>query len=263
LAKLKIPHLVRIHDGPTPEKLLDLRAFLGRLGLSLGGRETPEPRDYYELLEQISERPDAHLIQTVLLRSMAQAVYSPEKKGHFGLALDAYTHFTSPIRRYPDLLVHRAIRYGLEGKQGDRYGYTYNDMVGLGAHCSFTERRADEATRDVIAWLKCEYMQSKLGEEFYGVISAVTPFGIFVELKDVFIEGLVHISSLDKDYFHYDPVGHRLQGERTGKSYQLGDVVQVSVARVSLDDRKIDLELVKANEPAPSDRRARKRKRRT
>lgn len=260
LARQKIPHLVRIHDGPTPEKLADLRAFLGRLGLSLGGGDKPEPKDYYRLTDQIAGRSDEHLIQTVLLRSMAQAVYSPEKKGHFGLALEAYTHFTSPIRRYPDLLVHRAIRHVLEGKDKNEFPYADSDITLLGAHCSFTERRADEATRDVISWLKCEYMQDKLGEEFCGIISAVTPFGFFVELKDVFVEGLVHISTLDKDYFHYDPIGYRLEGERTGKTFRLGDSVQVIVARVDLDERKIDLELVKPADIAPT-RRSRKRRR--
>ncbi|BBL76085.1 ribonuclease R [Methylomagnum ishizawai] len=262
LARQKIPHVVRVHEGPNAEKLTDLRAFLGRLGLNLGGGDTPEPKDYFVLSDQIAGRPDEHLIQTILLRSMSQAVYGPEKKGHFGLALDAYTHFTSPIRRYPDLLVHRAIRHSLEGKQKGEFPYTASDMVVLGEHCSFTERRADDATRDVVAWLKCEYMQDKLGEQFEGVISTVTGFGFFVELKDVFIEGLVHISTLDKDYFHYDPVGYRLQGERTGKVYRLGDSVEVVVARVDLDERKIDLELVKAEaKPAPAGRpRKRRRK---
>ncbi|MFN5745000.1 MAG: ribonuclease R [Methylococcaceae bacterium] len=276
----KLPHLVRIHDGPTPEKLSDLRAFIGRLGLSLGGGDKPEPKDYCKLTEEIVGRADEHLIQTVLLRSMAQAVYSPEKKGHFGLALEMYTHFTSPIRRYPDLLVHRAIRHAIDVKKkssyrpdvllrkafgGNKtlsYRYSANDMAKLGEHCSFTERRADEATRNVVAWLKCEYMQDKLGEAFSGVISAVTAFGFFVELKDVFIEGLVHISTLDKDYFHYDPTGYRLQGERTGKSYRLGDIVSVVVARVNLDDRKIDLELVKPVEPEKVETAPKPRKKR-
>lgn len=266
LARQKIPHLIRIHEGPTVEKLADLRSFLGRLGLFLGGDEQPTPMDYYKLMDQIAGRADEHLIQTVLLRSMAQAVYSPEKKGHFGLALDAYTHFTSPIRRYPDLLVHRAIRHRLEGKPKGEYRYTNNDMAVMGEHCSFTERRADDATRDVVSWLKCEYMMDKLGEEFVGIISAVTPFGLFVELKDVFVEGLIHISSLDKDYFHYDPIGYRLQGERTGKTYRLGDSVNVIVARVDLDERKIDLELVKPPavvEPASPSKRSRRRRRKS
>jgi len=263
LERHKLPHLVRIHEGPGAEKLADLRTLLGRLGLTLGGGDKPEPKDYCRLTDEIAGRPDEHLIQTVLLRSMAQAVYSPEQKGHFGLALEMYTHFTSPIRRYPDLLVHRAIRHAIEGKKRTAFRYAANDMAHLGEHCSFTERRADEATRNVVAWLKCEYMQDKLGEEFSGVISAVTAFGFFVELKDIFIEGLVHVSSLDKDFFHYDPAGLALKGERTGQTYRLGDVVQVIVARVNLDERKIDLELVKPVEPEKSEAAPRtKRKRR-
>ena len=264
LEKNKLPHLVRVHEGPGAEKLADLRTLLGRLGLALGGAEKPEPKDYARLIDEIHGRPDEHLIQTVLLRSLSQAVYSPEQKGHFGLALGQYTHFTSPIRRYPDLLVHRAIRHAIEKKAKSKYYYSDAEMIRMGEHCSFTERRADEATRNVVAWLKCEYMQDKLGEEFSGVISAVTAFGFFVELKDVFVEGLVHVSNLDKDFFHYDPAGLSLNGERTGISYRMGDVVQVIVARVNLDDRKIDLELVKQVEPpkAASQDQSRKRKRR-
>lgn len=262
LERHKLPHLVRIHEGPGAEKLADLRTLLGRLGLSLGGDEKPEPKDYSRLIDEIAGRPDEHLIQTVLLRSMAQAVYSPEQKGHFGLALEMYTHFTSPIRRYPDLLVHRAIRHAIEGRKKASFGYSANDMVQLGEHCSFTERRADEASRNVVAWLKCEYMQDKLGEEFSGVISAVTAFGFFVELKDIFIEGLVHVSSLDKDFFHYDPAGLSLKGERTGVTHRLGDVVRVIVARVNLDDRKIDLDLVKPPEHEKVESAPRKKRRR-
>jgi ribonuclease R len=246
LARKKLPYLIRKHEGPTPEKLADLHAFLGKVGLKLGGGEKPEPRDYYQVLDDIIGRADEHLIQTVLLRSLAQAVYSPEiDQGHFGLALDAYTHFTSPIRRYPDLLIHRAIRHVLENGKKDDFPYTRNDMHLMGEHCSHTERRADEATRGVVAWLKCEYMLDKLGETFEGIISAVTSFGFFVELRNVFVEGLVHISSLDQDYFHYDPTTLSLTGNRTGIKYRLGDSVKVIVARVDLDERKIDLDLVK------------------
>ena len=162
------------------------------------------------------------------------------------MALETYTHFTSPIRRYPDLLVHRGIKYILEGRPPETFGYSQTQMVQFGEHCSAAERRADDATRDVVSWLKCEYMQSRLGEEFDGIISAVTSFGFFVELKDIFVEGLVHISNLDRDYFHYDPIGHRLQGERSGVIYRLGDTVRVKVARVDLDERKIDFELISA-----------------
>jgi ribonuclease R len=263
LERAKIPHLLRNHDGPTDEKLSDLRLFLGEVGLQLGGGDDPSPKDYFRLLEQIGERPDKHLIQTVLLRSLSQAVYSPEHKGHFGLALDAYTHFTSPIRRYPDLLVHRAIKYVLEGRPPEAFGYSVNDMVLFGEHCSAAERRADEATRDVVSWLKCEYMQSKLGDTFDGIISAVTSFGFFVELTDIFVEGLVHISTLDKDYFHFDPIGHRLQGERSGIQYRLGDPVSIRIARVDLDERKMDFDLLKAStRPATDTADKPKRKRR-
>jgi ribonuclease R len=262
LGRAKIPHLLRIHEGPSAEKLSDLRSFLGELGLHLSGGDMPRPKDFAALLEKIAGRPDEHLIQTVLLRSLSKAVYSPEKKGHFGLALDAYTHFTSPIRRYPDLLTHRAIKHGLEAKPVEEFAYSVNDMVLFGEHCSAAERRADEATWDVVSWLKCEYMQSKLGEQFKGVVSAVTSFGFFVELTDIFVEGLVHISTLDKDYFRFDPIGHRLVGERSGVTYRLGDAVQVIVARVDLDERKMDFELVKQVKPAKSKEGAQRRPRR-
>lgn len=241
----KMPKLLRIHDGPNNEKLLNLRTFLNEMGLSLGGGDTPTPLDYMVLSDSIKNRPDAHLIQTVLLRSMSQAVYSPELKGHFGLALDAYAHFTSPIRRYPDLLVHRAIRHVLQGKKAESFVYSLPDMTLLGEHCSANERRADDATRDVITWLKCEYMQDKIGEQFNGIISAVTSFGFFVELADIYVEGLVHISSIGDDYYHFDPVSHSLKGERTNTTFRLGDSVAVQVVRVDLDEKKIDFELLR------------------
>ncbi|MDD5275885.1 MAG: ribonuclease R [Methylovulum sp.] len=240
----KMPKLLRIHEGPGTDKLFNLKTFLGELGLKLGGDANPAPLDYMHLVNSIKGRPDAHLIQTVLLRSLSQAVYSPELKGHFGLALDAYAHFTSPIRRYPDLLVHRAIRHCLQGKKADSFHYGVPDMVILGEHCSANERRADEATRDVVSWLKCEYMMDKIGEEFKGIISAVTSFGFFVELAEIYIEGLVHISNLGQDYFHFDPTSHRLLGERTNISFRLGDSVKVKVVGVNLDEKKIDFELV-------------------
>jgi len=214
------------------------------LGLKFGGGAQPTPLDYMHLVESIRDRPDAHLIQTVLLRSMSQAVYSPELKGHFGLALEAYAHFTSPIRRYPDLLVHRAIRHCLQGKNVASFVYGVPDMVMLGEHCSANERRADDATRDVVSWLKCEYMMDKIGEEFSGIISAVTSFGFFVELAEIYVEGLVHISNLGQDYFHFDPTSHQLKGERTNTNFRLGDTVKVRVVRVDLDEKKIDFELV-------------------
>lgn len=232
------PMLYRIHAGPTPEKLAALREFLKGFGLSLGGGDSPHASDYAKVLTRIKDRPDAQLLQTVMLRSLQQAVYSPDNVGHFGLAYESYTHFTSPIRRYPDLLVHRAIKAVLRGGR-----YEAGNWHELGAHCSMTERRADDATRDVAAWLKCYYMKDKVGEEFDGSVSAVAPFGAFVALHGVFVEGLLHISELGQDYFHYDAANHQLMGERTHRRYRMGDQVRVRVARVDLDTTKIDFVL--------------------
>ncbi len=242
----ELPSLYRVHSGPNAQKLADLRDFLGELGLSLGGRDDPEPRHYAQLLDAIRDRVDANLIQTVLLRSLSQAVYCPENTGHFGLAYEAYTHFTSPIRRYPDLLIHRGIRHILSGEPRARYPYRVTEMATYGESCSLTERRADEASRDATEWLKCEYMMDKVGEEFDGIVSGVTAFGLFVELSGVYIEGLVHVTSLNNDYYHFDAPKHRLYGERTRTVYRLFDKVRVRVTRVSLDDKKIDLELASA-----------------
>lgn len=241
LQKKKHPTLYRVHEGPTPDKLKALQAFLAEFGLVLTGGDKPHAKDYAELLKKIKGRPDEQLLQTVLLRSLQQAQYSPHNVGHFGLAYEAYTHFTSPIRRYPDLLVHRAIKACLEGSQ-----YDPGNWEEIAAHCSATERRADEATREVVNWLKCFYMQDKLNEEFDGVITAVTSFGIFVTLNDVFVEGLVHVSDLGRDYFHFDAARHQMLGERTGKRYRLGDRVRVRVARVDLESAKIDFVLAEA-----------------
>ena len=234
-----------LHNNTKEEKITNLREFLGEFGLSLAGGDEPSARDYAALIEIVRQRDDAHLIEMVLLRSMPMAVYEEKNLGHFGLAFDAYSHFTSPIRRYPDLLVHRAIRHLLINKTSQGFSYTKEDMTRLGESCSMTERRAEEASRDVVQRLKCEYMQDKVGEVFYGTVSSVTGFGLFVELDDVFIEGLVHVTSLPNDYYHYDAIGHRMQGERTGKTYRLASRIQVQVARVDLDDKKIDFELVK------------------
>nr|VFJ50529.1 MAG: ribonuclease R [Candidatus Kentron sp. FM]VFJ59715.1 MAG: ribonuclease R [Candidatus Kentron sp. FM]VFK14409.1 MAG: ribonuclease R [Candidatus Kentron sp. FM] len=243
LRRRRMPALYRVHNGPTTEKLEDLRTFLRGLGLRLGGDEHPEPGHYATLLKRAAKRPDSHLIQTVLLRSLSQAVYNIQNTGHFGLAHDCYTHFTSPIRRYPDLLVHRAIRHLME--HGKRAGFEEQGqgMEELGAHCSFTERRADEATRDVIDRLKCEYIADKVGDVFPGIITAVTSFGLFVELNGIYVEGLVHVTALGNDYYHFDPIHHRLQGERTHRIYRLADTVTVRVVRVDSDQRKIDFEL--------------------
>ena len=186
---------------------------------------------YAKLLEQVRDRPDRGLIQTVLLRSLAQAVYTPENVGHFGLALTHYAHFTSPIRRYPDLLVHRAIRHALRGGSDRNFSYSGNHMEQMGAHCSMTERRADEATRDALDRLKAEYMRDKQGEEFEGLVTGVTNFGLFVQIKDLYVEGLIHVTSLPNDYYTHDPVGHRLVGERSGQVFRLTDTVRVTSRR--------------------------------
>lgn len=260
LTSSKLDGLYRNHEGPKSEKLLALKEYLAELKLSLAFKKQPEPADFQALMEAIEERPDRHVIQTMMLRSMSQAVYEAENKGHFGLAYDGYTHFTSPIRRYPDLLVHRAIKSVIHSRKNnefvrrvkgggvvavkDIYPYGEEDMVHFGVHTSMAERRADDATRDVVAWLKCEYLKEHEGDEFSGIVSGVTGFGFFVELEDLYVEGLVHISSLEGDYYDFDPVSHALIGQRTGKVYALGDSVRVQVASVNLDQRKVDLALV-------------------
>jgi len=244
LLKHELTTLFRVHEMPSEEKLTNLREFLGELGLSLGGGSEPQPSDYAQLLASASERPDAHLLQTVMLRSLKQAVYSPDNQGHFGLALEAYAHFTSPIRRYPDLLVHRAIRHIISGKKKSTWPISHEVMTQLGEHCSMASRRADEATRDVSDWLKCEFMQDRVGEVHEGIISGVTGFGLFVELSDMYIEGLVHVTSLKNDYYQFDAASHCLMGERSRTSYQLGNKVLVKVVRVDLNEKKIDLEMV-------------------
>ncbi|CAJ4902688.1 ribonuclease R [Burkholderia pseudomallei] len=274
LKRNKHPGLYRVHAGPTPEKLENLRAFLRDMGLTLGGGDTPHASDYAALMAHIRDRTDAQMLQPMLLRSMQQAVYSPDNIGHFGLAYDAYAHFTSPIRRYPDLLTHRAIYAILSGKKytpKSPEGVELNTALSpraramqreddeargrarsnaaiweeLGLHCSSNERRADEASRDVEAWLKCYFMRDKLGEEYGGMVNGVTSFGIFVQLDALFIEGLVHVTELGADYFQYDEVKNELRGERTGIRYRLSDRVRVQVSRVDLDARKIDFRLVR------------------
>ncbi|MFQ3230765.1 ribonuclease R [Reinekea sp.] len=259
LETLEIPCLYRVHDVPSFERLDNLRQYMGEQGLEVGGGLKPHAKDYQRLLQQIKDRDDFLLLQTVMLRSMAQAVYQPDNLGHFGLAFEKYAHFTSPIRRYPDLLVHRAIRSVIRSPRKTNivkrvagakdipakkiYPYDLKMMFELGEHCSMTERRADEATWDVIAWLKCEYMSDHIGDEFDGNISSVANFGLFVQLDDVFVDGLVHISSLRSDYYQHHPATHRLVGERTRTVYGLGDRIKIRVARVDLDERKIDFEL--------------------
>ena len=243
LLKKKVPALFRNHEPPPQDKIVDLRGFLAELGIILDGGLKPSAKDYANLLNDIQDRPDAQLIRTVMLRSMSQAVYSSENLGHFGLSFEAYAHFTSPIRRYPDLIVHRAICHDLAGESTKLFNYSPAHMQMMGEHCSATERRADDATRDVMDWLKCEFMMDKTGEEFHGIISSVTSFGLFVQLDKIFVDGLVHITALKNDYYRFDAVGHRLTGERNGQVFRLGDTIKIKVASVNLDDRKIDFVL--------------------
>ena len=238
LSSREHPALYRVHEGPTPVKLKSLREFLKGFGLQLAGGDKPTAKHYAKLLETVRKRPDVQLLQTVLLRSLQQAQYSPENVGHFGLAYEHYTHFTSPIRRYPDLLIHRSIKAVLAGGR-----YKPGNWADLGAHCSQTERRADEATREVASWLKCYYMRDRVGEEFEGSVSAVTGFGIFVALDDFYVEGLVHISELGQDYFQFDATRHQLVGDRTRKQFRLADRVRVKIARVDLETSRIDFVL--------------------
>jgi len=240
------PTLYRVHEGPTPEKLEALRTMLKDFGLTLGGGAEPHAKDYADLLRRIQGKPYTNMLQTVMLRSLAQAVYTPENVGHFGLAYDAYAHFTSPIRRYPDLLVHRGIKSILAGKR-----YDAGDWNAVGVHCSETERRADDATRDVEAWLKTYFMQDHVGDEFDGTISGVTSFGLFVTLDELYVDGLVHISDLGQDYYQFDAHKHMLRGERSGVKYQLAGRVRVKVVRVNLEQAKIDFMLVAAPQSQP------------
>ena len=260
ISKRKLPTLYRVHDQPTSEKTGKLREFLQSLGVGFTRSNKPGTEDFLATLKKISHRKDKHIIEMMLLRSMAQAVYSPDNIGHFGLALPLYAHFTSPIRRYPDLIVHRTIRHLLAADKKDPFPFSENDLLLLGEECSMYERRANEATRDVDAWLKCEFMLDKLGKQFSGVINTVTAFGFFVMLDHIFVEGLVHVTSLKSDYYHYDAPSRCLFGERSKKRYKLGDEVNVVVSRVGLDERKIDFVLADSH---PDRRRtSQKRKKR-
>lgn len=259
LQRHKLSFLYRVHEEPDVEKVIEVRAFLAELGLQLSGGEQPKAEHYAKLLRKIQDRPDRHLIETVMLRSLKQAQYNPDNCGHFGLAHGAYAHFTSPIRRYPDLLVHRGIRHAVAGGNADSFAYDHQRMASLGEHCSMTERRADEAVRDAVDWLKCEFMMDKVGQEFAGLITGVTSFGLFVELESIYAQGLVHISTLANDYYHFDAPKHRLVGERAGRIYRLADPVRVRVARVDLDERKIDFELIDDGTATLKERRRRAR----
>ena len=259
--------LYRVHEGPTPQKLEALRASLRAFGLQLEGEDSPEPGHYAKLLRSIRSRPDAQLLQTMVLRSMQQAIYSPHNSGHFGLAYEAYAHFTSPIRRYPDLLMHRALKALLAARRYEPAVYPAGGAAvdagpalarweKLGAVCSANERRADEASRDVEAWLKSYYVRERTGETFSGSISAVVPFGVFVILDELYVEGLVHVSELGSEYFHFNEALHELRGERTGLRFRLADRLTVQVVRVDLEARRIDFRLVRPTEIAAGSVRA-------
>ncbi|HSN80853.1 MAG TPA: RNB domain-containing ribonuclease, partial [Rhodoferax sp.] len=289
IAQSKHVGLYRVHEGPTPEKIELLRNFLKIIGVGLSVSDDPTPAEFQAIARATKERPDAQQIQTMLLRSMQQAIYTPVNSGHFGLAFEAYTHFTSPIRRYPDLLVHRVIKaillkskYQLPilptpgeqhaklskrleknlasrvtepGQKPRKLSVDMQAWQAAGLHCSANERRADEASRDVEAWLKCKYMREHLGEEFGGVVSAVTSFGLFVTLDAMYVEGLIHITELGGEYYRFDEARQELRGERTGMRYALGTRVRVQVSRVDLDGRRIDFRLIAENDgvlPHPS-----------
>ena len=244
LRKHRIAGLYRVHAKPDPERFEELRQYL----LGLGLKKVPhpdhvEPRHFNQLLRQVADRPDSQAISVAMLRSMMHAEYTPKNIGHFGLSLDHYAHFTSPIRRYPDLLVHRAIRHILGGGKAGGYRYGHEEMERLGAICSAHERRAEDATRDVEARLKCQFMEDKVGNEYDGVVTGVTSFGVFVQLVEPPIDGLVHVTSLENDYYHFNATQLALVGERTGKRYSLGDRLRVVVSQVDLDSRRIDFRL--------------------
>jgi len=251
LKKYKLPTLYRNHEGPNPDKLPNLGEFLASFGIAISA-EKPTPLDYARVISEARKRPEFEMIQIVVLRSMLQASYSPNSKiGHFGLALKDYAHFTSPIRRYPDLLVHRAIKHWIRHQNLESFAYSQEQMLSLGESCSRYERRADDATRDAADWLKCEFLQQRIGQQYDGIVTAVTNFGLFVQLDELLIDGLVHVTALKRDYYQYDAAHHRLVGESSGRQYRLGDRLSVQVSRVSLEDRKIDFDLVADLEHKP------------
>jgi ribonuclease R len=252
LKKHRVATLYRVHGQPEEEKLQTLRQFLNGFGIHLPAGETLEPKDLSAVLQGVLANEEAHLIQTVVVRSLPQAVYQPENIGHFGLALSEYAHFTSPIRRYPDLMVHRGIRHILRGGTAEDFAWSPARVSELGQQSSITERRADEATRDAMSWLKCEYMQHQLGEEFDALVTSVVDFGLFVQVKGLQVDGLVHVSSLGADYFSRDRSGFRMVGARSGRTFRLGDHLRVRLVNVVIDERKIDFELAEVR----SDQRA-------
>ncbi|MBS3745568.1 MAG: ribonuclease R, partial [Wenzhouxiangellaceae bacterium] len=251
-----LPTLFRVHDVPPPDKLAELEAFLSAHGIGVNWKDEPEPADLTRIQKKARETPLAPLVDAVLLRSLALAVYQPENNGHFGLALDAYAHFTSPIRRYPDLLLHRALKHHLRKKPKGEYPYSAKRMTEFGRECSWLERRAEDASREVDERLKCQYMQRHIGDELEGVITGVTGFGVFVEIIEMGVSGLVHVTSLPNDYYHFDPVGRVLTGERRGLRYRLADPVRVEVMSVSVDERKIDFRIAGEREDDTPEKRA-------
>ena len=257
----RIAALYRVHAKPDPDRFDELRLYLTSLGLKVPHPDHVTPRDFAKMIEQVADRPDAAAISMAMLRSMSHAEYTPQNIGHFGLALDAYAHFTSPIRRYPDLLVHRAIRHVIRGGKPAGYAYRKDRMEQLGAITSAHERRAEDATREVEAWLKCQYMETRIGEEYPGVITGVTNFGVFVQIPELQIDGLVHVTSLHNDYYQFEPGSQALVGERSGRRYQLGNALDVVVSRVDLDTKRIDFRLAEESERARPKGRSRGRRR--
>lgn len=253
LKKNRIQALYRVHPKPDPDRFDELRLYLVSLGIKVPHPDHIEPRQFNNLLQKVKDRPDSAAISMQMLRSLTHAEYTPDNIGHFGLALDSYAHFTSPIRRYPDLLVHRAIRHIIRGGKPGRYDYDRQAMIRLGAITSAHERRAEEATRDVEAWLKCQYMVDRQGEVYDGVVTGVTNFGLFVQLKELMVDGLVHVTSLPNDYYHYDAGRQQMVGERTGRTFALGEALRVRVQRVDMETRRIDFRLADLAHEAPDE----------
>lgn len=262
LKKHKMPALFRIHGTPEEDRIDDLKRFLAMRGILLETGEELEPARLQKVLREVAARPDAAVIENAIVRSLPQALYQPLNIGHFGLALSEYVHFTSPIRRYPDLLVHRAIRHALGGGTADDFVHPAKEMELLGQECSQRERKADEAARSVVAFLKCEFMKDRIGEEFDAVATGVLEFGVFVQIKGLQVDGLVHVTSLPKDYFRFHESDRTLVGERTGLRFSIGDELRVRLVRVDPSDRKIDFELVDKVADAYHPRRPRRERRR-
>jgi ribonuclease R len=251
LLKKQVPAPYRIHDKPPESKYADLLEFLKEFKLKMPPWATVEPRDFTVFLDKIRERADAALLESVLLRTQSLAVYAPDNVGHFGLALDAYAHFTSPIRRYPDLLVHRAIKHALTGATPAAFSYSSSGMAALALQCSERARRADEAEREVDERYRAAWMEKHVGGKFDGIISGVTSFGLFVELDESKVNGLIHVTQLPNDYYHFDPIRKTLSGERAGRAFRLGDRVTIIVLKASLEERKIDFRLAEERGVAP------------